>query len=65
MSMNNGAFHFKLVNSKEAAEQTTNSNSGIGLNNVKRRLELLYPKKHQLKIMNETDTFKVDLIIKI
>ena len=65
MSMNNGAFHFMLENSKEALEKTTDKHSGIGLNNVKRRLELLYPGKHELTIINAIDTFKVDLIIKI
>ena len=65
MDMNNGAFQFNIKNSKEPPEKTTQVHSGIGLNNVKRRLELLYPEKHQLKINNELDTFWVDLIIKI
>jgi two-component system, LytTR family, sensor kinase len=65
LSMNNGAFHFKLENSKEPVEKNTDGHSGIGLNNVKRRLELLYPEKHQLKITNKADTYEVDLIIHI
>ena len=65
LSMNNGALHFTIENSKEATEKTTGKHEGIGLNNVKRRLELLYPGKHQLTIINEMDTFNVDLVIKI
>jgi len=65
MEKNNGTFHFTLENSKEAFIKTTDKHAGIGLNNVKRRLELLYPGKHQLKINNEMHTFKVDLAIKI
>jgi LytS/YehU family sensor histidine kinase len=40
-------------------------NSGIGLTNVKRRLDLLYPKKHTLLINDEADIFRVVLTIKI
>ena len=34
---------------------------GIGLNNVRRRLALLYPEKHQLTIHDKDGTFKVAL----
>lgn len=37
--------------------------SGIGLENVKRRLELVYPGKHQLTIRNEDGKFMVKLEI--
>ena len=65
LGMNNGTFHFTIENSKEAIQKTTEKHSGIGLNNVKRRLELLYPEKHLLKVTNEIGTFKVELGIKI
>ncbi|MCD4835090.1 MAG: histidine kinase [Bacteroidales bacterium] len=37
--------------------------SGIGLQNIKNRLELLYPFKHELKIINDNKIFRVNLII--
>jgi two-component system, LytTR family, sensor kinase len=37
--------------------------SGIGLENVKRRLQLAYPRKHQLRIKNESGKFMVNLEI--
>jgi two-component system, LytTR family, sensor kinase len=39
------------------------TNTGIGLTNTKRRLELLYPGKHSLQIKNEGGTFEVILMI--
>jgi two-component system, LytTR family, sensor kinase len=65
LSMKNGAFLFAIKNSKEAIEKGTDKHAGIGLTNVKRRLELLYPEKHRLEITNTMDTFNVDLNIKI
>ena len=41
LSMANGSFYFKIENSKEVIEKTTEKHAGIGLNNVNRRLELL------------------------
>lgn len=60
------SMHFKLQNSKpfEAVGQAIiEYKGGIGLRNVKRRLEILYPKRHTLKLNNAKDRFEVDLII--
>jgi two-component system LytT family sensor kinase len=51
-----------VFNTKEN-KPTVNGYSGIGLKNVQRRLELLYRDRHKLTINNETDTFKVDLLL--
>lgn len=37
--------------------------SGIGLSNIRRQLDLIYPKKHQLKIDETSDTFTLSLSI--
>lgn len=42
-----------------------NQYSGVGIANVKRRLELLYPDQHILTIKNEEDSFFVSLKIKL
>jgi two-component system LytT family sensor kinase len=52
----------KVENSK-AGENGQNGNAGIGIQNVKRRLVLLYPEKHELKIINGAETFLVVLSI--
>jgi two-component system, LytTR family, sensor kinase len=38
---------------------------GIGLSNVQRRLDLLYPNRYELKIGQEGDIFRVSLLIPI
>ena len=53
--------HFQSINSKPPVRLQTNE--GLGLGNVKRRLELLYPGNHTLRITNQPDQFIVDLII--
>jgi LytS/YehU family sensor histidine kinase len=40
-----------------------NKHSGFGITNLKRRLELVYPERHQLKITNDDQQFHVNLTI--
>ncbi|MEO6403940.1 MAG: histidine kinase, partial [Ferruginibacter sp.] len=54
---------FKITNSKN--EYVPHSSNGIGINNVKKRLEFLYPGKYELKINDEGDFFTVSLMIKL
>ncbi|MFC0772452.1 sensor histidine kinase [Terrimonas alba] len=54
---------FSLSNSKPSAVHSNKSSKGIGLNNVKKRLHLLYPGKHQLDIQSTDDTFIVNMQI--
>jgi two-component system, LytTR family, sensor kinase len=45
------------------SKEVKDTASGIGLNNVKRRLELLYPENHQLSIKDEGDFYVIYLVI--
>lgn len=63
MSKENGTFCFKVENSTEAIK--LNEAGGIGLANVKRRLELLYPGKHQLEIKDVENKFSIKLNLEI
>lgn len=57
-------FVFSVVNSKEESS-TAAQPGGIGLKNVQRRLELLYPGTHELKINNGPQTFSVQLNLQL
>ncbi|HWJ90975.1 MAG TPA: histidine kinase [Flavisolibacter sp.] len=65
LSRKNGEMNFMVRNTTEGRHRTPSTEGGIGLNNVKRRLELLYPMKHQLRISEEGGWFDIDLTIKI
>jgi len=43
------------------AQENSEKNPGLGLKNVKRRLELLYPQTHQLKVTEEGSRYIVEL----
>lgn len=50
---------------EELLPESRNGRSGIGLANVKRRLELLYPERHTLQIDETSQTYHVTLDIRI
>ena len=52
---------FKLSNSRPSLGLHRKIKRGIGLENVKKRLELLYPGKHELDIRSTDETFTVDM----
>jgi sensor histidine kinase YesM len=60
-------FHLQVCNTKSRTSTMGKDlvSGGIGLKNVQRRLELLYPKRHELNIQNGEDRFTVDLSIRL
>lgn len=57
--------NFHCINSKPRIKVKRDGSSGLGLANIKRRLELLYPGRHDLRIADNTETYSVHLTIKI
>jgi len=60
----NNELFFKCINSKPAFKSVNNT-GGLGLTNIKRRLELLFPATHSLKIKDGPETYYVALAIKL
>lgn len=52
---------YTVKNSKPTVKNETGEKSGIGLQNVKRRLALSYPEKHQLEIEDGMNVYRVQL----
>jgi sensor histidine kinase YesM len=55
----------KLMNGKAPLKGNGQNKTGIGVNNVKQRLELLYKNKHELQIREEDEVFVIDLEVKL
>lgn len=51
----------KIMNGKPAGPTRQQQTSGIGIENVRQRLQLLYPGQHQLQIVAEAEVFIVNL----
>lgn len=57
---------FRVSNSRFPEIQRTHSDSsGIGLNNVRRRLDLLYPGRHSLDIEEKEHVYKIRLSLQL
>lgn len=54
---------FKIMNGKPEGIEAISS--GVGLRNVKKRLQLLYPDAHELRITEDDDSFIVVLTIQL
>ena len=57
----NSHLRFRISNSIPKDDYTKDRLGGVGLENVKRRLQLLYPEKHNLTIDISEDNFEVEL----
>lgn len=61
ISMDNEDLILHVCNNKVRINHSEESSGGIGINNTRTRLQLLYPAKHQLTIQDNAEDFVIDL----
>ncbi|MFP4090566.1 MAG: sensor histidine kinase [Cyclobacteriaceae bacterium] len=65
LKVNGNDLHFSVKNTISLNGHVKDKHSGIGLKNIEKRLELLYPGSHQLKIDKNGSTFGIDLKLRL
>ena len=64
MSQKDNIFCFEIENNNlEENDQSANENSGVGLENIKKNLEIVYPNNHTFITDNTNNVFTVKLSI--
>ena len=65
VDIQNDQLKCRVLNSKFHGKTEKNSGEGIGLKNLKQRLDLIYPKLHKIEIFDEEEMFIVQLNIQL
>lgn len=65
VQIENNWLHLTVMNSKPSTSEPAVAKGNIGLKNVRKRLELLYPGAHELKIVSEQDSYAVHLTVEL
>ena len=65
IELKNTTLVMKLMNGKARVTKNGQGKTGIGINNVRQRLELLYKDKHDLQIREDEEVFIIDLQIEL
>jgi len=58
-------FHIENSKADTLPTQTHKRSGGIGLVNVKRRLNIIYPNQHKLNILDNPNTYAINLDVKL
>jgi hypothetical protein len=67
LEIKNNTLYFEVYNSRHTKMENDpeKDSSGIGLENVKQRLQLIYPNKHKLMIQETTKEFYIHLTLQL
>jgi len=58
-----GNLVFRIFNTRDTYVNRTEKSSGLGIANTRRRLELIYPDKHELKINERENDYEITLTL--
>jgi sensor histidine kinase YesM len=65
LTIDNNKLHFSIINSKPSNNGLSATKGNIGLKNVTKRLELLYPGTHELNMVSGPDSYTVHLSLQL
>ena len=65
LNCNKEAIHLNVKNSNHKKSKSTEEESGIGLENVRQRLTMLYPGKHLFQLFENEESFEANLKIEL
>ena len=65
ITMTNDTLQFVVLNNISPVADMEESETGIGLQNIRRRMELLYPGKHTLLVSAREQVYKAEIMIKL
>lgn len=65
MTMNKTEFQLRVTNNKVEVQHDTSENGGLGIENTRHRLNLIYPSKHLLVVDSTDKLFSVSLHINL
>jgi len=63
LSAANGAITFRAINSRDGGQQQKDRVGGVGLDNIRRRLELKYKNRYRLEIDEQPGRFEARLLL--
>lgn len=63
LKIKNGSLHFRVLNTKSSTAQNDEMDyrKGIGVQNAKRQLDLVYPNRYEWQIDEQDETYEVNL----
>ena len=65
LDLTNNVMIYKVANSLAAEVITEKKRGGIGLDNIRRRLNLIYPNEHELKHHQSDDSYQAELKLEL
>lgn len=65
LEVTDSKLHFSVHNSKTTESKNADETGGIGIENTRKRLDLLFKSNYSLNVFDREDEFEIDLIIPI